>query len=172
MGLGVSRGAHPSAVFLFPRRTSELEAKATAAASACTGCISEGGYLRTKAGFHARPHPHSRLFPPALHLQSSRPRHHRARRFYFECAAYAAVRQPLTDAATEWCKLSAEHTPDMGGFRQALHWAATDSQLLTPNGPKTAGDDLRKQALELYAKAKAIRHNKSMGAATQPTQST
>jgi hypothetical protein len=39
---------------------------------------------------------------------------------YFECAAYAAVRQPLTDAATEWCKLSAEHTPEMGGFRQAL----------------------------------------------------
>ena len=91
--------------------------------------------------------------------------------FYFECAAYAAVRQPLTDAATEWCKLSAEHAPDMGGFRQALLWAATDSQLLTPNGPNTAGDDLRKRALEFYAKAKAIRHNKSMDAATQPTQS-
>ena len=91
--------------------------------------------------------------------------------FYFECAAYAAVRQPLTDAATEWCKLSAEHTPDTGGFRQALLWAATDSQLLTPNGPNTAGDDLRKRALEFYAKAKAIRHNKSMDAATQPTQS-
>jgi hypothetical protein len=89
--------------------------------------------------------------------------------FYFECAAYAAVCQPLTDAATEWCKLSAEHTPDMGRFRQALLWAATDSQLLTPNGPNTAGDDLRKRALEFYAKA--IRHNKSMGAATQPTQS-
>jgi hypothetical protein len=36
--------------------------------------------------------------------------------------------------------------------------AATDSQLLTPNGPNTAGDDLRKRALEFYAKA--IRHNK------------
>jgi hypothetical protein len=62
----------------------------------------------------------------------------------------------------------------MGGFRQALLWAATDSQLLTPNGPNTAGDDLRKRALEFYAKAKAIRrHNKSMsmGAATQPTRS-
>jgi hypothetical protein len=44
--------------------------------------------------------------------------------FYFECAAYAAVRQPLTDAATEWCKLGAEHTPDMGGVPpQALPWA-------------------------------------------------
>ena len=64
-----------------------------------------------------------------------------------------------------------EHTPDTGGFRQALLWAATDSQLLTPNGPNTAGDDLRKRALEFYAKAKAIRHSKSMGAATQPTQS-
>jgi hypothetical protein len=50
----------------------------------------------------------------------------------------------------------------MGEFRQALLWAATDSQLLTPNGPNTAGDDLRKRA---------IRHNKSMDAATQPTQS-
>jgi hypothetical protein len=79
--------------------------------------------------------------------------------FYFECAAYAAVRQPLTDAATEWCKLSAEHTPDMlGGCRQALLWAAKDSQLLTPNGPNTAGGDLRKRALGFYAKAKAIRH--------------
>jgi hypothetical protein len=93
--------------------------------------------------------------------------------FYFECAAYAAVRQPFTDAATEWCKckLSAEHTPDMGGFRQALLWAATNSQLLTPNGPNTARDDLRKRALEFYAKAKAIRHTKSMAAAAQPTQS-
>jgi hypothetical protein len=40
--------------------------------------------------------------------------------FYFECAAYAAARQPFTDAATEWCKLSAEHAPDMAGFRKAL----------------------------------------------------
>jgi hypothetical protein len=42
-----------------------------------------------------------------------------------------------------------------------LLWAATDSQLLTPNGmngPNTAGGDLRKRALEFYAKAKAIRH--------------
>jgi hypothetical protein len=70
--------------------------------------------------------------------------------FHFECAAYAAVRQPLTDAATDWCKLSAEHTfdIDMGGVRQALLWAATDPQLLTPNGRNTAGDDLRKRALE------------------------
>jgi hypothetical protein len=52
-----------------------------------------------------------------------------------------------------------------------LLWAATDSQLLTPNAPNTAGGDLRKRALEFYAKAKAIRHNKSMGAAAQPTQS-
>jgi hypothetical protein len=43
--------------------------------------------------------------------------------------------------------------------------------MLTPNGPNTAGDDLRKRALEFYAKAKAIRHNTSMGAATQPKQS-
>jgi hypothetical protein len=113
---------------------------------------------------------------------------------------------------TEWCKLSAEHTPDMGGFRQALltppthqhpaprtthpltptpapatrpqppphpekqatptpHqprppgtfqrpgallWAATDSQLPTPNGPNTAGGDLQKRALGFYAKTKAI----------------
>jgi hypothetical protein len=28
--------------------------------------------------------------------------------FYFECAAYTAVRQPLTDAATGWYKLSAQ----------------------------------------------------------------
>jgi hypothetical protein len=48
-----------------------------------------------------------------------------------------------------------------GGGRQALLWAATDSQLLTPNGPNTAAGDLGKRALELYAKAKAIRHNKS-----------
>jgi hypothetical protein len=32
------------------------------------------------------------------------------------------------------------------------------TQLLTPNGPNTAGDDPRKRALEFYAKAKAIRH--------------
>jgi hypothetical protein len=50
----------------------------------------------------------------------------------------------------------------MRGFRQALLWAATDSQLLMPNGPNTAGGDLRKRALEFYAKAKAIRHSKSM----------
>jgi hypothetical protein len=38
-----------------------------------------------------------------------------------------------------------------------------------PNDPNTAGGDLRKRALELYAKAKAIRYNNPMGAATQPS---
>jgi hypothetical protein len=47
----------------------------------------------------------------------------------------------------------------MAEFLKApLLWAATN----------TAGDDLWKRALEFYAKAKAIRHNKSMNA-TQPT---
>jgi hypothetical protein len=60
----------------------------------------------------------------------------------------------------------------MAGFRKALLWAATDSQLLKPNGPNSAGGGLRKQAREFYANIKAIHHSKSiMGAATQPTNS-
>jgi hypothetical protein len=58
-----------------------------------------------------------------------------------------------------------------GSARPSSGQPQTHLQLPTPNGPNTAWDDLRKRALEFYAKAKAIRHNKPMGAATQPTQS-
>ena len=91
-----------------------------------------------------------------------------AEHFYFECTAYDAVRPPLLAAAARWCGLSCEHATDIAGLRNALLWAATDSALLTPNGPNPAGDGLRWRALEFYAKATAIRHNKSKGAAAQP----
>jgi hypothetical protein len=83
--------------------------------------------------------------------------------FYFECAAYAAVRQPLTaHGRGQWpghrmVQAQCRTPPRHGGGLAAL-WAPTHSQLLMPNGPNTAGDDLRKRALEFCAKAKAIRH--------------
>ena len=91
-----------------------------------------------------------------------------AEHFYFERTAYDAIRPPLLAAAARWCELSYEHATDIAGLRNALLWAATGSALLTPNDPNPAGDGLRRRALEFYAKATAIRHNKSKDAAAQP----
>jgi hypothetical protein len=92
-----------------------------------------------------------------------------AEHIYFECTAYDAVRLPLPAATARWCELSYEDATNIAGLRNALLWAATDSALLTPNGPNPTGGGLWQRALELYAKASDIRHNKSKGVAAQPT---
>ena len=80
----------------------------------------------------------------------------------FECEYYSAIRRPLQAAATAWCQ-EAGTPPSKSGLAGAIHWAATDRM---PQGAvraanPAAGDSLRDSAVAFYAKAMAIRYNKS-----------
>ena len=80
----------------------------------------------------------------------------------FECEYYSAIRRPLQAAATAWCQEAGTPT-SKSGLAGAIHWAATDRM---PQGAiraanPAAGDSLRDSAVAFYAKAMAIRYNKS-----------
>ena len=80
----------------------------------------------------------------------------------FECEYYTAIRRPLQAAATAWCH-EAGTSPSKSGLAGAIRWAATDCM---PQGAvraahPAAGAALRDCAVAFYAKAMAIRYNKS-----------
>ena len=80
----------------------------------------------------------------------------------FECEYYTAIRRPLQAAATAWCH-EVGTSPSKSGLAGAIRWAATDCM---PQGAvraahPAAGAALRDCAVAFYAKAMAIRYNKS-----------
>jgi hypothetical protein len=88
-----------------------------------------------------------------------------------------AIRRPLQAAATAWCH-EAGTSPSKSGLAGAIRWAAT---VRMPQGAvraahPAAGAALRDCAVKFYAKAMAIRYNKSKtsssvskAAASQPS---
>jgi hypothetical protein len=80
----------------------------------------------------------------------------------FECEYYTAIRRPLQAAATAWYH-EARTSPSKSGLAGAIRWSATDCM---PQGDvraahPAAGAALQDCAVAFYAKAMAIRYNKS-----------
>ena len=111
--------------------------------------------------------------PPALHRTGERRlctctahRIETTEHVVLECELYAAQREPLTEAITEW-------SASMQGLsaQEALHWAINDklpSPVMLTEDRMAAGTALRAAVLDFHRLVKSIQYIKPRDAAPQP----